>query len=141
MVFPILDDHGLEVIRKSGEEIVPGDNTGYRLRTSGAVTGTVNISAPTGPFAITLATIPDTATDPLPSPLTGRVDLSFRNESLDTDIYFGNSNVTADNTATGGWKIGPGEDFHIALKHTQVFYLIAPTGESALVRILEIASV
>lgn len=107
-----------------------------------SATGTVNISAPTGPFSITVTSVSDTAADPLGgSPLAARVSIAIRNKSATVTLYFGSSAaVTADDTATGGWEIGPGEDFNIDLDDSEAFYLIAPGGESAVVKILEIAS-
>lgn len=105
------------------------------------VTGAFNISAPTGPFKVTVFTANDTADDPLPVPLTNRVSLSIRNKSATVTAYFGNApTVTADDTATGGWEIGPGEDFNVDLNDSNAFYLITPSGQTALVKILEIAS-
>lgn len=104
-------------------------------------TGTMNISAPTGPFEITVVTATAVAVNPLPTPLTARVSLSIRNKSGATTVYFGkNALVTADDSATGGWEIGPNEDFNIDLTEDQVFYLICPAAQSAVVKILEIAS-
>lgn len=105
------------------------------------VSGSFNISAPTGPFQITVFTVTDTATDPLPTPLTARVAVSIRNRSATQTVYFGKTSaVTADNTATGGWEIGPEEDFNIDLTEDNAFFLIASAGQTALVKILEIAS-
>lgn len=107
---------------------------------SATLTGEVNIKAPTGPFEITVGTATDTAADPLPTPLTDRVSISIRNKGLVT-IYFGkDASVTADNSATGGWEIGAGEDFNIDLDDTQNFYLITEPTEIAVYKILEIAS-
>ncbi len=105
------------------------------------IDGSINISAPTGPFEITVASVTATAANPLSAPLTARVSLSIRNKSASVTIYFGkNSSVTADDAATGGWEIGPGEDFNIDLNDSNTFFLIAPTGQTAMVKILEIAS-
>lgn len=105
------------------------------------VTGSFGVSGPTGPFKITPVTITDTASNPVPTPLTNRVSVSIRNLSATTTVYFGSALiVTPDNAATGGWDIGPGEDFHLDLDDSNLFYMIAPSGESAVVKILEIAS-
>lgn len=105
------------------------------------VVGAFNISAPTGPFSITVANVTDTAANPIALALADRVSISIRNRSAVNTIYFGNSNlVTADNTSTGGWEIGPEEDFNIDLTDANVFFLIAPSGQTATVKILEIAS-
>lgn len=105
------------------------------------VSGEINIKAPTGPFEITVGTATDTATNPLIAPLADRVSLSIRNKGTET-IYFGKTAaVTADDTVTGGWEVGPGEDFNIDLQDTQSFYLITESGKTATYKILEIASV
>lgn len=105
------------------------------------VVGAFNISAPTGPFNLTVTTVTDAAANPIASPLASRVSLSIRNKSPSVTIYFGNSvSVTAGDTATGGWEIGPNEDFNLDLTDDNGFYLIAPAGQSAVVKILEIAS-
>ena len=115
------------VVNATGEEI--------------PVSGNFGVSGPTGPFKITPVTITDTASNPVPTPLTNRVSVSIRNLSALTTIYFGSAlTVTPDNAATGGWDIGPGEDFHLDLDDSNLFYMIAPSGESAVVKILEIAS-
>jgi len=102
----------------------------------------VKIKAPTGPFLVTTVTVADTAADPLTAALTDRVSLSIRNKDLADTVYIGPANtVTADNAATGGWEIGPGEDLNIDLDDTNVFFLIAETGKTPLIKILEIASV
>lgn len=103
------------------------------------VGGAVNFKSPTGPFYITVATVTTVAANPIGAALTNRVSLSIRNKSAVNTVYFGASNtVTADNTATGGWEIGPQEDFNIDLDATNSFYLIS-TG-AAIVKIMEIAS-
>jgi hypothetical protein len=101
----------------------------------------IHILAPTGPFQITVATVTDTAANPIAVALTDRVSLSIRNKDATDTVYFGSSAaVTADNTASGGWEIGPGEDFNVDLDSGNVFFLITPAGQSAVVKILEIAS-
>jgi len=105
------------------------------------VSGSFNISAPTGPFQITVFNVSDTAADPLPSPLAFRVSVSIRNRSATNTVYFGKtSSLTPDNAATGGWEIGPEEDFNIDLTDDNVFFLIAEPGKTSTVKILEIAS-
>lgn len=118
-----------------------GDKTALDVNVlNGTVTGEVHIQAPTGPFLVTVATITDTASNPLASALSDRVAVSIRNKGPAT-IYLGpTSGVTADNAATGGWEIGPDEDFHIELDATEVFYLITPSGQTATIKLLEIAS-
>lgn len=112
--------------------------TAVRVIADPAQVSDVHILAPTGPFNITPYTVTTTAANPLAIPLTARVSLSIRNKGANT-VYFGNATVTADDTVTGGWEIGPGEDFNIDLDDSNVFYLIVASGTST-VKILEIAS-
>jgi hypothetical protein len=106
----------------------------------GVAIGDVNIKAPTGPFRVQVFTVTTTATDFIPIPLVDRVSISIRNKSATQTVYFGEDNtITADDTATGGWEIGPGEDFNIDLNDTNAFYLMTSSG-TATVKILEIAS-
>lgn len=101
----------------------------------------INIKAPTGPFLTTTTTVTTTAASPLGSALTGRTFLAIRNKSLTEVIYLGQTgSVTADDSSTGGWEIGPGEDFNIDLDDSNTFFLITATA-SASVKILEVASV
>jgi hypothetical protein len=116
-----------------------GNGVGQDIPVSGNFD--VQFSAPTGPFDVTNATVTDAAANPIATPLANRVSLSIRNESNSVTIYFGkNSSVTADNASTGGWEIGAREDFNIDLNDANLFFLITPTGTSAAVKILEIAS-
>lgn len=105
-----------------------------------AITGDVHILAPTGPFEITVATVTDTAANPVGAALASRVSLSIRNKDPANVVYFGTATVTADDAATGGWEIGPNEDFNIDLDDSNVFYLRTTPGDTALVKIIEIAS-
>ena len=107
---------------------------------TGTITGDVNVRAPTGPFLVQVVTIGLVAVNPLPAPLSARVSLSIRNKSTTGTLYFKESNtVTADDSATGGWEIGPGEDFTIDIDDNNTFYLISnEAGVKA--KIIEIAS-
>lgn len=107
---------------------------------SGISIGAVNIKAPTGPFIVTVQTIGLTAVDPIATPLVGRVSISLRNKSPTATLYFKEDNtVTADDAATGGWEIGPGEDFNIDLDDSQGFFLISNEA-GCKVKIIQIAS-
>lgn len=98
-------------------------------------------AAPTGPLRNSVTTITDTAADPIPVPLANRVSVSVRNKDPVDTVYLGATNtVTADDAATGGWEIGPGEDFNLDLDDSNVFFLIAAAGKTPLVKILEVAS-
>jgi hypothetical protein len=105
------------------------------------IDGAIGVAAPTGPFSITPATISDVSSNPIITPLTNRVSVSIRNLSVTTTVYVGpTSGVTADNTATGGWDVGPGEDLHLDLDDSNLFHMITPATETAQVKIMEIAS-
>lgn len=105
------------------------------------VSGLSAIAAPTGPLKRSVVTVTDTAADPIPTPLTNRVALSLRNKSTTATVYLGEDNtITPDNTATGGWEIGPGEDFSLDLNENNGFFLRTAVGETAIIKILEIAS-
>lgn len=115
--------------------IIANDSTDPVVVSSGGYT------APTGPIKNSIATVTDVAADPIPSPLTNRVSVSIRNKAVADSVYIGGlSTVTADNSASGGWEIGPGEDFNVDLDDSHVFFLIAEAGKTPLVKILEIAS-
>ena len=127
----------------------PAGETSVRVYISNEAGSEVPISgsfsssyaAPTGPFLITVATITDVASNPIAAPLTNRVSVSIRNLSTTVTVYIGPSNtVTADNSATGGWDIGPGEDLHLDLDASNLFHMIATSGDTAFVKIMEIAS-
>jgi len=112
------------------------------LITTGTSTlsGSVNISAPTGPPLVSVHTIGLGAVNPLASNLPDRVSLSIRNKSGTATLYFKEDNtVTADDTATGGWEIGPGEDFNIDLDDSNNFFLISDEA-ACKIKILQIAS-
>ena len=108
----------------------------------GAVSGlSVGVSAPTGPLRRSVVNVTDVAADPIAIPLANRVALTIRNKDPVHTVYLGEDNtITQDDLATGGWEIGPGEDFSIDLSEDNVFFLIAPAGQSVIVKILEIAS-
>lgn len=107
---------------------------------SSSATISVRIRAPTGPFKTNVKTVTDVAANPLPAALTDRVSLSIQNESAVETVFFGDATVTADNAATGGWPIGPGETFNIDLDSSNTFFLRMAAGKTATVRIIEVAS-
>lgn len=131
--YPNTDDHAVAVkIENLSSEPVPVDAT---------FSGSVAAAAPTGPIKRRVVTVNDVAADPILVPLANRVSLVVRNKSALNTIYLGeDATITPDDTATGGWEIGPGEDFSLDLSEDNNFFLIAPAGQSAIVKILEIAS-
>ena len=144
-VYPQITSDPSEALMVTGTEFQPEDKVGLDVNIVGgtvsASIGEVSIKAPTGPFTITVTTVTDVAALGVVASLADRVSLSLRNKSATVTIYIGpTSGVTANDAATGGWEIGPSEDFNIDLDDAQDFYLIAPAGQSALVKILEIAN-
>lgn len=106
------------------------------------VSGSTTAAAPTGPFrTTTIVPVNSTPTDPIPTPLSNRVSGIIRNKSTLNTVYFSEDILhTADDTVTGGWEIGPGEDFAFNLSPDNGFYLFTETGKTAVVKILELAS-
>lgn len=102
------------------------------------VTGSISATAPTGPLKRTVVTVTDVAADPLTAAQTGRISIIIRNKSQVETIFFGEDNsITADDTSTGGWEIGPGEDFALDISDANNFFLKAAAGKTAIVKLLE----
>lgn len=97
----------------------------------------LKISAPSGPFAISVFTASSAAQNPLPSPLANRVSVSIRNTDTINTVYFGASSAMA---PSASWEIGPSEDFNVDLTSENPFYLMTNAGSTVTVKILEIAS-
>ena len=106
------------------------------------VSGSTSAAAPTGPFrTTTVVSVNPTPTDPIPTPLADRVSGIVRNKSSLNAVYFSEDILhTADDTATGAWEIGPGEDFAFNLSPDNGFFLFTEAGKTAVVKILELAS-
>lgn len=128
-------------VGETSVRVFVSNETGDAIPVTGSFSATSSYAAPTGPFLVSVATITDVSSNPIPVPLTDRVSLSIRNLSTTDTVYIGPSiGVTADNTATGGWDIGPGEDLHLDLNDANLFHAITPTGTSAQIKIMEISS-
>lgn len=106
------------------------------------VTGNFAGSAiPAGPFKITVGTATDVSTNPIASPLSDRASLSIRNKSATVTLYvYPNATGTPDDTATGAWEVNPQEDLNLDLDDSNVFFIVTPAGQTAVYKILEIAS-
>lgn len=138
-----VDDHGLEAIRKSAEEVTPGSKADYYLKTKiiDAIAGSFSPSGLSQEIKITTTTITDVAT-PLPAtPLVGRNALSLRNKSLTETLYIGPSTVTADTVAgiTSGWEVAPNGNIGFDITDDVILYARCETGKSAVVKIMELA--
>lgn len=134
-----VDDHGLEAIRKSAIEIVPGDKAEYRIRTSSDVTGEITPSGLKIELKTSTVTVGTTATAIPATALSDRNALAIHNKSSTQTLYIGPSSVTADDAAsTGGWEVEPGGRIQFDVTEAVVVYGVYPTSSEA-VKIMEIA--
>lgn len=141
-----VDDHGLEVLKKSGEEVTPGDKSDYYIKVgptpglpldiSGTFTAEAQPSGLSTALKTSVHTVTDTAAAIPATPLANRNSAAFRNMGPYT-IYFGSS---AGVTDADGWPKYPGEEFHIDIKDDTAvtLYAVCSSGESSEVRILEV---
>jgi len=139
-----IQDHGLDVIRKAGRFIVPGDKTGYYLAVNilDAITGSFSPSGLSKEMKITTITVSDTAIVIPATALTDRNSMSIYNKSTTTIVYIGPSNSVAASSVDGttsGWEIDPGSYFSLDIKDDIEIYAICPSGESAQLKIMELA--
>ena len=139
-----VNDHGLEAIRKSAGQVTPGSNAEYYLLTKiiDAVTGSFTPSGLTKEIKVTTLQVGDSAVKLPATPLTDRNTLSIFNKSSTVTIYIDDENtVTADSTigGTGGWEVLPNERLNIDIKNAIELWAIAPTGQTAIVKLLEVA--
>lgn len=133
------------------DSIKVGDGSGTYLKINPdgsintGITGTISGNfTPSGLHTkgkVSTINITDTVS-PLPStPLTGRNSLSLTNLSTDT-LYIGfDTSVTPDRTigVTSGWEVGPNEGFSLDIQDNILIYGITQTGQTVLVKILELA--
>lgn len=135
-----VDDHGLEAIRKSTEEITPGDKSEYRIRTT--ATGTFTLSGLQNGGRVTTMTVGDTAI-PLPAtPLAARNAISIRNLSSTDKLYIGYSTaVTADRVVgvTSGDEIDPDAGFNVDITDEVILYGICESGKSVMIKVHELS--
>ena len=90
-------------------------------------------------FAITTQDITDVASKLPSSPLGGRRSISILNTSTNETLYWGKSNITADNVVgtTSGWEIGPLGIENILLAADIDIYAITESGKTIRVKIIE----
>ena len=102
----------------------------------------VTFLAPTGPFLITTVSVTSTAAKFPATPLTDRVSLSVRNKGAFT-VYFGPAvSVTADTVVgtTSGGEIDANGELNIDLDASEDIFFITESGETAIIKITEIAN-
>jgi len=141
------DDHGIETIRKAGEEITPADKSDYYIKVGGhpstslpaiPVSGSF-VLASTGPVKITGTTVGDVSAAYPSTNQTGRAALSIRNVDKNDPIYVVNS--TGISKATAGvdiWEIGPNETFNTDFDDTNKINLVSESGKTVSIQIMEI---
>lgn len=139
-----VDDYGISGIRKALNEVTPNDNTEYYLATKiiDAIEGSFSPSGLSKEMKVTTLTVSDVAS-PIPSVnLTDRNSMSIQNKSTTVTIYIGPSNSVTADTVTGttsGWEIAPESYFSLDIKDDIAIYAICPTGQTAVVKIVELA--
>lgn len=85
-------EHGLEVIRKSGAEITPGNNTDYYLQVGNFPGNSLDVEGNIRPSGLTIGgrvTVTTLTTTPsaLPvTPLTDRNTMSIQNQDTSNDV-------------------------------------------------------
>jgi hypothetical protein len=89
---------------------------------------------------ITTLTVGDTATALPATAFSNRESISIQNKGTVT-VYLGNSDVTADTVVgtTSGYELLPGGFFNIDITPDIVLYGRCASGQSAIIKILEIA--
>lgn len=88
---------------------------------------------------VKVVTVSGTATAIPTTALAGRNAISIFNKSFTDTLYIGKDNtVTADDTATGGWEIGPRETLNEPVSD-KVSYFGITTGGSVTVKVRELA--
>lgn len=135
-------DHGLEVLRKAGNQINPGDGSDYYIATKviEAITGSFSPSGLRNAFLNTTFDLSTTA-QPLPATaLTDRNSMIIYNRSTTEILYVGNSDVTADtvNGTTSGWQVEPNSYFPLDITDDIVLYGVYASGTYK-VQILELS--
>jgi hypothetical protein len=66
--------------------------------------------------------------------------LSIHNKSETATLYLGEDNsITADDTSTGGWEIGPGESYNESSNPSTPTWLISDTANTV-IKIMELLS-
>ncbi len=137
-----VDDHGIEAIRKSAEELVPGDKSNYYIKTGLTGGGEITPSGLNTEGKNTTIDIGDTYAKLPSTPLNDRNALSIHNTSTTDILYIGfDSNVTADNVLgnTSGRQLGTGQVMNFDVTNNVEIYAIAPTGKTIRVHLMELA--
>lgn len=141
-------DHGQEALRKSAEEVTPGDNTEYYLKVSNIpgekidVDADVTFSGLSTAIKTTTISVGDVATALPTTALTGRNSLKIRNFDTNNTLYLGPSGVTAGRTVgstTDGDELDPGQETSIDITDGISLFGIAESGKTITCKITEYA--
>jgi len=141
-------EHGLEVIRKSGEEVTPNNNTDYYLKVRNPVGLPLDINGQvvfTGlSIGIRTSTIQvsDVVTALPAVAFASRNSLLLRNLSDTEVLYLGDATVTAGRTVgstTNGLEVDSNQEFSVDIASGLTLYGIAPSGKTIIVKITEFA--
>lgn len=137
-----VDDHGIEGIRKSAHQVIPGDKSEYYLLVD--LLNKVISTQPSGlskDWRISTMSVGDVALALPIIPLADRNSIIIHNKSTTDKIYIGKSNVTADTVVgiTSGWEMLPNSYYAIDVKDSIVIYGRCETGKSVIVKVMELA--
>ena len=105
------------------------------------IAGTLSQSGLSENLLITTLVVGDTATLLPASSLTNRKSVNIHNTSATITLYVGNSDVTADTVVgiTSGWEVPPKSRKFIDLAKAIDIYGRCPSGESATIKVEEVA--
>lgn len=140
-----VDDHGLEALKKSANQITPGDKSDYYLATKviDSISGSFTFSGVEKLFKPTVFNVTDIEIKIPPSPDLLTQSFILVNHSEVDAIYIGETGVTPGvvvGVSTSGYEIPPGESFNMDFKtgSTVQLYAIAETGKTVKVQVLEV---
>ena len=108
---------------------------------SGTISGSFSPSGLNVALKVTTLTVGDTATALPVTALTSRNSISIQNKSTTQIVYIGDINVTADTVVgtTSGYELLPGSFFNVDVTPNITIYGRCESGQSALLKILELA--
>ena len=122
-----VDDHGWEVLKKSGELVTPGDLGDMYIKTRVTnpssdpvqISGAFTFSGLSKEWKVTTIQVTDTAVKIPTTSLTDRNSLTIKNVDDANNIYLGPANTVTAIFAIGnldGLLIPSGEDFHVRVR-------------------------
>ena len=88
---------------------------------------------------VTVVTVTDTAQALPAAALVNRNSILIQNKDTTTTIYILNDAAVATSGANEGWEVDPQSTFSVDITEDIALYAIAPAGQSAVVKVLELA--